>query len=97
MLPMKQLSIGCFLKVFSQHDQDRFFIAFSHLFYISCLMMFILWTHTQCFLPLFAHCLFLASQDALEVMRVTHSLSHLLTESWLADSTDVTLVSEDTY
>ena len=24
---------------------------------------------------------FLASQDALEVMRVTHSLSHLLTES----------------
>ena len=56
---------NCFLKVFSQHDQDRFFIsAISHLIYISCLMMFILWTHTQCFLPflcltyLFAHCLF---------------------------------------
>ena len=27
----------------------------------------------------------------------SHLLSHLLTESWLADSTDVTLVSEDTY
>ena len=67
MLPMKQLSIGCFLKVFSQHDQDRFFISvISHLFYISCLIMFILWTHTQCFLPflsltyLFAHCLFVS-------------------------------------
>ena len=36
---------------------------------------------------------FSASQDALEVMGVTHSLS----ESWIADLTDVTLVSEDTY
>ena len=37
--------------------------------------------------------LFLASQDALEVMRVTESLSHLL--SVLIDFTDVTLVSDD--
>ena len=41
---------------------------------------------------------FLASQDALEVMRVTysltHSLSHLLSVS--IDFTDVTLVSDDT-
>ena len=36
---------------------------------------------------------FLASQDALEVMLVTDSL----TESWLADLTDVTLVSDDTF
>ena len=27
----------------------------------------------------------------------SHSLTESLTESWLADSTDVTLVSEDTY
>ena len=59
--------IWLFLKVFSQHDQDRFFISvILHLFYISCLIMFILWTHTQCFLPflsltyLFAHCLFVS-------------------------------------
>ena len=39
--------------------------------------------------------LFLASQDALEVMRVTHSLSHSLIVS--IDFTDVTLVSDDTY
>ena len=38
---------------------------------------------------------FLASQDALEVMRVTHLLSHLLSVS--IDFTDVTLVSDDTY
>ena len=42
---------------------------------------------------------FLASQDALEVMRDTHwvteSLSHLLSVS--VDFTDVTLVSDDTY
>ena len=38
---------------------------------------------------------YLASQDALEVMRVTESLSHLL--SVLIDLTDVTLVSDDTY
>ena len=38
---------------------------------------------------------FLASQDALEVMRVTESLSHLLSVS--IDFTDVTLVSDDTY
>ena len=37
--------------------------------------------------------LFLASQDALEVMGVSESLS----ESSLADLTDVTLVSDDTY
>ena len=41
--------------------------------------------------------LFLASQDALEVMRVTHWVTESLSESWLADLTDVTLVSEDTY
>ena len=43
--------------------------------------------------------LFLASQDALEVMRGTYSLSHLLTYwvSVLIDFTDVTLVSDDTY
>ena len=41
----------------------------------------------------------LASQDALEVMRVTHLLSHLLTYllSVSVDFTDVTLASEDTY
>ena len=38
---------------------------------------------------------FLASQDALEVMRVTESLSHSLSVS--IDFTDVTLVSDDTY
>ena len=38
---------------------------------------------------------FLASQDALEVMRVTHSLSHWVSVS--IDFTDVTLVSDDTY
>ena len=27
----------------------------------------------------------------------SHLLTYLLSESWLADSTDVTLVSEDTY
>ena len=42
---------------------------------------------------------FLASQDALEVMRVTHSLTHLLSHllSVSIDFTDVTLVSDDTY
>ena len=44
-------------------------------------------------------CLFtglcLASQDALEVMRVTYWLSHLLSIS--IDFTDVILVSDDTY
>ena len=43
--------------------------------------------------------IFLASQDALEVMRVTHSLTYLLTH-WVSvsiDFTDVTLVSDDTY
>ena len=46
---------------------------------------------------------FLASQDALEVMRVTHSLTYLLTyllTDWVdvsIDFTDVTLVSDDTY
>ena len=39
--------------------------------------------------------MFLASQDALEVMRVTYSLTNLL--SVLIDFTDVTLVSEDTH
>ena len=38
---------------------------------------------------------FLVSQDAQEVMRVTESLTHLL--SVLIDFTDVTLVSDDTY
>ena len=38
---------------------------------------------------------FSASQDALEVMRVTHSLSHSLIVS--IDFTDMTLVSDDTY
>ena len=37
---------------------------------------------------------FLASQDALEVMRVTESLSHWVSVS--IDFTDVTLVSDDT-
>ena len=37
--------------------------------------------------------LYLASQDALEVMWVTDSVSHW----WLADLTDVTLASDDTY
>ena len=42
---------------------------------------------------------FLASQDALEVMRVTESLSHWVSESLSVsiDFTDVTLVSDDTY
>ena len=42
---------------------------------------------------------FLASQDALEVMRVTESLTYLLTESLSVsvDFTDVSLVSDDTY
>ena len=39
--------------------------------------------------------MFLASQDALEVMRVTESLSQWVIVS--IDFTDVTLVSEDTY
>ena len=39
--------------------------------------------------------LFLASQDALEVMRVTYSLTESLSVS--IDFTDVTLVSDDTY
>ena len=38
---------------------------------------------------------FLASQDALEVMRVTYWLSESLSVS--VDFTDVTLVSDDTY
>ena len=41
----------------------------------------------------------LASQNALEMMRVTHSLTDWLTD-WVSvsiDFTDVTLVSEDTY
>ena len=44
----------------------------------------------------FSSCLvvFLASQDALEVMRVTHSLTHWVIVS--IDFTDVTLVSDDT-
>ena len=39
------------------------------------------------------------SQDALEVMRVTHSLTYSLSHwvSVLIDFTDVTLVSDDTY
>ena len=47
--------------------------------------------------------MFLASQDALEVRRVTESLTHLLTYSLThllsisIDFTDVTLVSDDTY
>ena len=47
----------------------------------------------------FEDILYLASQDALEVMRVTHLLSHLLTYllSVSVDFTDVTLVSDDTY
>ena len=40
-------------------------------------------------------CHFLASQDALEVMRVTELLTNLLSVS--IDFTDVTLVSDDTY
>ena len=42
---------------------------------------------------------FLASQDALEVMRVTHSLTDWLSYklSVSIDLTDVTLVSDDTY
>ena len=40
---------------------------------------------------------FLASQDALEVIGVTYSLSHWVTESCFSDFTDVTLVSEDLY
>ena len=39
--------------------------------------------------------LLLASQDALEVMRVTELLTELLSVS--IDFTDVTLVSDDTY
>ena len=38
---------------------------------------------------------FLASQDALEVMRVTHWVTEWM--DVLIDFTDVTLVSEDTY
>ena len=38
-------------------------------------------------------CVFLASQDALEVMGVTE----WVTDWWLADLTDVTLVSDDTF
>ena len=44
---------------------------------------------------IFFFCQFLASQDALEVMRVTYSLSHWV--SVLIDFTDVTLVSDDTF
>ena len=46
---------------------------------------------------------YLASQDALEVMRVTYLLTHSLTYSLTyslsvsIDFTDVTLVSDDTY
>ena len=36
---------------------------------------------------------FLVSQDAQEVMMVSHSVS----QSWLDDFTDVTLVSEDAF
>ena len=39
--------------------------------------------------------MFLASQDALEVMRVTYWVTESLSVS--IDFTDVTLVSEDTY
>ena len=39
-------------------------------------------------------CVFLASQDALEVMLFTYSLAHSLMVS--NDLTDVTLVSDDT-
>ena len=49
----------------------------------------IMQTNMKCHL----FCRFLASQDALDVMGVTHSL----TESLLTDLTDVTLVSDDTY
>ena len=44
-------------------------------------------------LQLLAFLSFLASQDAQEVMLVTESLTH----SWLAELTDVTLVSDDTF
>ena len=40
---------------------------------------------------------FLTPQDALEVIGVSHSLSESLSHSWLADLTDVTLVSDDTF
>ena len=40
---------------------------------------------------------FLASPDAQEVIVVTESVSQSLTHSELADLTDVTLVSDDTF
>ena len=43
--------------------------------------------------------MFLASQDALEVMRVTYWVTYWVTESLSVsiDFTDMTLVSDDTY
>ena len=50
-------------------------------------------------LSIWLFCSFLASQDALEVMRATDWLTDWVTD-WLSvsiDFTDVTLVSDDTY
>ena len=41
--------------------------------------------------------IFLASPDAQEVMWVSQSVSHSVSHSELADLTDVTLVSDDTF
>ena len=49
--------------------------------------------NTESLITSCSFCLFLASPDALEVIVVTHSLTY----SWLADLTDVTLESDDTY
>ena len=63
-----------------------------------CLNFFLLST-SFCLCLCTCHCLcfckFLASQDALEVMRVTYLLTYWVIVS--IDFTDVTLVSEDTY
>ena len=63
----------------------------------------ILFVSSICLDIVLGQTLFLASQDALEVMRVTHSLTHSLTHllshllSVSIDFTDVTLVSDVTY
>ena len=61
--------------------------------------LLVLVVHYFCLFASFAWKLYLASQDAPEVMRVTEWLSDWVTD-WVSvsiDFTDVTLVSDDTY
>ena len=71
------------------YEYRRSCAGFKQIVHISCSgkdFLSNLWLHHQFV------CVFLASQDALEVMGVSESVSH-----WtLADLTDVTLVSDDT-